>query len=922
MPETPADVAVHRGLITPEQRDRAHLMSETSGRPVTDVLVELGLVTVEVAKELGELKQQFGRYELLKEVGRGGMGVVYKAWQPDLKRAVAVKIVTSTSEEDLKRFQREAETAAKLSHPNIAPIYEVGNQDGRPFLAMAFIDGRTLSKCDLPLARKMEILRDAARALQHAHQAGIIHRDVKPDNIMIDRQGRTFIMDFGLAKSIKPGSSLTLGGVVMGTPSYMSPEQVQGRTRALTPRSDVYSLGATMYELLTGLPPFIAEDFMTVMLRVLKDDPEPPRHRRIGIPPDLETVCLKAMQKSPALRYATAGDFADDVDRWLRGEPVIGKRPGAFSQATARLRRQPVVVAAALLLILVVSVAAVMIVQAQKQASDSAASLLREREAMKSARPEYDAGISVLDGAESLALRDEAGATEAAKAALARFDKAVAIAPTFGDAWHARGRARALDPTARGRDVDADFQKAVDLNPNSPRIYLDWGLAVTRDRLLPAEVFRPAAYDDPKAAVVPTPIAAMPDLPGLWTDLATARNCLRHVADLAAKPEEREFAFGLLTLIGDNPGVAERHFTKVLDTDDRHYWARTCRGLARVKTAKWNEALADLALSIREKPAYARSRLYRSVAAQYAGEWATALEDLEWLLSREKDPAEQARLRLRRGMILKFAGRPDDAFAEFAQVISLAPKREEAYVFRAHLLEAKGDATAAAAELQKLIEAVPAGWTGPFESGMLAWRGGSPAVAKAAFEKALAIDPKNIRPVFFLARIAHATGAPSKELFARYAAATFDSDPGHHEALAMVAIAEGRLKEAIGFLLKAQEHAPENIALWTQLGEVHTMLKDDTAAFNAYSEAVKRAPNDAEAHVKLGHYYLGRDFDDKAETELNIAIKLRDTADARFARGTARKKLKKFEGARTDFEAAAKDARFKDAALKELEALK
>ncbi len=156
---------------------------------------------------------------------------------------------------------------------------------------------------------------------------------------------------------------------------------------------------------------------------------------------------------------------------------------------------------------------------------------------------------------------------------------------------------------------------------------------------------------------------------------------------------------------------------------------------------------------------------------------------------------------------------------------------------------------------------------------------------------------------------------------ARYAAATLDSDPAHHEALAMVAIADGKLKEAVGFLLTAQELAPDNVALWTQLGAVHTLLKDATAAFNAYSEAVRRAPNDADAHLRLGQHYLGRDFDDKAEAELTVALKLRDTAEARFARGTARKKLKKFEGARSDFEAAAKDPRLKEAAQKELDAL-
>jgi tetratricopeptide (TPR) repeat protein len=916
MPETPADQAVSRGLISPEQRDHAHLMAKTSGKSVTDALVELGLVTPEVARELAEFRQKFGRYELQKEVGRGGMGIVYRAWQPDLKRIVAIKIVTSTSEEDLKRFRREAETAAKLSHPNIAPIYEVGSEDNRPFIAMAFIDGRTLTKAEVSMQRKVEALRDAARALHAAHQQGIIHRDVKPDNIMIDRTGRAFIMDFGLAKSIKPGSSLTMGGIVMGTPSYMSPEQAQGRIRAMTPRSDVYSLGATLYEVLTGLPPFIAEDFMTVLLMVLKDDPEPPRNRRPGIPADLETICLKALQKVPGHRYGTAADFADDIDRWLGNEPILARRSGALSRATQRLRRQPLLVAAVLLLAAISTGAIVLIVRANRKVTDTTAENEREREAMKKARPIYDRGLSLLDRAESLAMRDEAGSIEAARQALAEFDEAVVIAPAFGDAWHARGRARSLTggPPAL---VDADFARATELNPDSPRILLDWGIAVIRDRAFPSEVILTAFYDDPRRPVIPTPLTATLD--GYAVHRGRANENFRKVAMLAAKPEEKYFADGVLTLISDNAPRAETLFTQSLGVDDRHFWSRVCRGFARTRISKWKDAVDDLSMAIREKPAYLRARQFRSYAAQYAGEWATAIDDIEWLFLREKEAAEKIRLKLRRAMCLKFAGRTDEAATELEEIIALDRKREEPYLFRSHLFAEQGRPDKAADEVRRLLAVDASSRAAHFAMGLLSYRSGDWPAAAEHFSKS---DPRDPWTAYWQGKTALGAGTPKREWFATFVAAGLEKESAHHESLAWLAILDGKPDEAIAPLLKAQELAPDDASLWSTLGHVHALRKDDTAAFNAYYEAVKRQPSDYHARLKLGQYHLARDLDDKAEAELTVALTLRDTSEARFTRGVARRKLKRFEGARSDFEEAAKDPHFKAEALQQIAEMK
>ena len=917
MPQTPADLAVSRGWISREQRDQAHLMAETSGKPVEEALVELGLVSSDQARELAGFKQEFGRYILEREVGRGGMGVVYKALQPELKRAVAIKVITSTSDEDLKRFRREAETAAKLQHPNIAPIYEVGTHDGRPFIAMAFIDGRTIGKSDLPLQRRIEALRDSSRALHFAHQQGIVHRDVKPDNIMIDRGGRAWVMDFGLAKSVKPGSSLTVGGIVMGTPSYMSPEQAQGRARALSPRSDVYSLGATLYEMLTGLPPFIAEDFMQVLLMVLKDEPEPPRNRRPGIPADLGTICLKALQKAPAHRYASADEFGDDLDRWLKGEPILARRSGALSRATARMRRQPLLVAAVVLLVGVIATASVMISRAQRRADDTSAKTEREREAMTKARPVYDAGLSLLESAESLSLRDPIRSVKRAEEALSKFVEATTIAPSFGDAWHARGRARALCEKD-AKLVDADFAKAAELNPGSPRVLYDWGLAVLRDRLLTAEVFVPVFYDDPKKAVAPQPMTATVDSAAFRESKAVALRCFRDVAALAAKPDEKHFADGVLAYLGENNAVADVLFSRVLGVDDRHFWARTCRGFARVRAKQWPTAMVDLAASVTEKRAFARSRLFRSIAAQYAGEWAVALDDVDWLIADEREVGEMVRLMLRRGMLLKFAGRADEALKAFEEIIRASPDREEPYVFRARIFAERREEKEAVAEYDRLLARLPKCHAALAGLGLLALRARAFAAARGHFEAAVASDPSDPWPWYHLGKIALATGGDAREPFAKFTTAKLEGESAHHEALAHLAVIEGKPRDAIGHLMRAQELAPEEASLWVALGRVNEALKDAAAAYNAFYEAVRRNGADYDARLALALHCLARDLDDKAEGELTMAVSLRDTAEARFHRGEARRKMKRFEQARTDYEEARKDPAWKTLAEKRL----
>ena len=294
-----------------------------------------------------ELPRQLGDYELLEELGRGGMGVVYRAQQVSLDRTVAVKMILRgqlATGADRARFRAEAEAAAKLDHPNIVPVYEVGELDGQPYFSMKFVAGTTLARllADGPLEPReaAALLVPVAKAIQFAHRAGLLHRDLKPSNILIDEEGQPHVTDFGLAKRITTDQTgLTRTGAIVGTPSYMSPEQADGRRGAIGPASDVYSLGTILYQMLTGRPPFQAVSPVDTLLMVLEQDPVPPRMLNAKADRDLEMIALKCLQKLPQLRYASAEGLAADLNAYLSGEPVSA-RSGGFTQVIARVFRE------------------------------------------------------------------------------------------------------------------------------------------------------------------------------------------------------------------------------------------------------------------------------------------------------------------------------------------------------------------------------------------------------------------------------------------------------------------------------------------------------------------------------------------------------------------------------------------------------
>jgi serine/threonine protein kinase/predicted Zn-dependent protease len=441
------------------------------------------------APTITRMLKDFGDYQLLEEIGRGGQGVVYRARQRSLNRIVALKVIGLAhwaTEAHVKRFRMEAEAAAHLDDPRIVPIYEIGERDGACYFSMKFIEGGQLDKIigsePMQFRKAAELLAKLAHTLDYAHQHGVLHRDVKPGNILLDAKGEPHLTDFGLARLVETESTVTRTMEVLGTPSYMAPEQAAGNNTQLTSATDVYGLGAVLYQLLTGHPPFAGGTTYETVRMVLETQPRQPRLCNPKVDRDLETICLKCLEKEPAKRYASAEALAEDIERFLRNEPIRSRRSSRLEHVWRWCKRKPLVASLIAALILVVAIgltgalwelrrvqAERVLVRRAKLSEQEKARLAAEQTKNPAA---YDA---YLRGRTFPGYWHQEGA-------IRLFQEAVKLDPGFVLAWaylsigQSTGYWLGTDPTpARLAAAKDALDRALAIDPNLPEVHLALG---------------------------------------------------------------------------------------------------------------------------------------------------------------------------------------------------------------------------------------------------------------------------------------------------------------------------------------------------------------------------------------------------------------------------------------------------------------
>ncbi|MBI2901226.1 MAG: tetratricopeptide repeat protein [Planctomycetes bacterium] len=794
---------------------------------------------------------RIGKYSVVREIARGGMGVVYEAQDPALRRRVALKVLLEDKADSrlVARLHREAAVAAQLRHPNIVGVHEVAtaeDESGRVvhFIAMDYVEGGTLAD-EIASGRRnrrdlLRMLEEVARAAGFAHAACVIHRDLKPSNILVDASGRALLTDFGLARAENFATRLTRSNAVMGTPQYMAPEQVLGKSGEIDARSDVYALGIVLYEILTGRTPFHGETEARLYVEILEKDPAPPRSVNPAVSPELEAVCLKAVEKEPGRRYANGTEFADDLTRFLRGEAVRARSPSTWSRLARRIRRNRGI-SVALLAIVMLLLAGAAIVGAIRNRSRR--QLDEQREAQLRLSAIWGTITERKREVRQLRVPAEQARGELAQA-VARADAFIAERPSEPQGYYVRARGRAYLGNLDGAEEDA--RTALSLRPDfRPAWSLLGLLAMERYQRLIVLV----DSTDDRADELSEILAGALDAFGRgWTAESERGDSERW--GLAWQRED-QIALRLaeaarLTYRERKPaeacGLLKRLMEREFQAEEYARWIGV-----------WEGSIAWLDTAVRLAPGYAEALVDRGNLKYRAGDFAAAVRDYDLALSVQPDSADACN---NRGIARLARDDPRGAFADFDRAVRLRPNYWGSYLNRGNALRAMGDAKGAIEDYGRAIAMRPSGPNAFFSRGrakaMLAdWRG-----AVSDYDRAI-------------------------ELRDGYAPAYYWRGNAKN--------ALGDVDGAIADYGRAVERKPDYVEAYLNRGNARATRREYDAAIADYDRAIDLKKDYANAYAARGvvRRYLGRHAE--AIADLDRAIELRkDWPDAHFDRALAR----------------------------------